>query len=160
MRHFGALMLNQGIKEVADIIKPSNVLHADRSFHLVKMHVNSYQPQSFYMKTNSLNRSNGTGKKRGVGDIFTGPGMVRDCCAILWTAQLCKDPAFQRISAPSIDWHSVISLSGAGIELKGRNPWRLGAWGEMPGSQQALVFLIESGQKKICHFLVHYLGDF
>lgn len=52
---------------MADIIKLSNVLHADRSFHLVKMHVNSYQPQSFYMKTNSLNRSNRTGEKRGGG---------------------------------------------------------------------------------------------
>lgn len=69
--------------------------------------------------------------------------------------------AWDKISAPSLDWHNVISLSSIGITLKGRVPWQLGACGEMLGCRQALVFLIETGpkKKKICHFLIQYLGD-
>lgn len=56
--------------------------------------------------------------------------------------------ASQRLSTLSPDWHDVIALSSAGTELEGWIPWRTGAWGEMAGTWQAQVFLIEMGPKK------------
>lgn len=64
----------------------------------------------------------------------------------------CASATSEKISATSLDWHGVISLSATGTELKGRIPWWLAACGEMPGSRQALVFFNRNRSKKDLSF--------
>ena len=61
------------------------------------------------------------------------PNSLKSLCFLSWgiAVPCCgSQRASEEISAPTLDWHIVVSLSSSATELKGQIPWRLAACGE------------------------------